>query len=162
MFRVNEPFSNFLCSGCLCTFKASNLVGYYGNTSDLMKTLKISETSWVGGQYFQSHLSFPCLWMTPLVAEMVKCLPTMQETQLQSLGREISWRRKWQPTPVFLPGKSHRWRRLVSCSPWGRKESDMTEWLHFTSLLHTPMNELGISKWSNSGRRDRRNIGRGL
>ena len=107
------------------------------------------------------------LWAKPTglaspVAQMVKCLPTMQETQLQSLGREISWRRKWQPTPVFLPGKSHRWRRLVSCSPWGRKESDMTEWLHFTSLLHTPMNELGISKWSNSGRRDRRNIGRGL
>ena len=37
------------------------------------------------------------------------------------------WRRKWQPTPVFLPGKSHGWRRLVSYSPWGSKESDMTE-----------------------------------
>ena len=34
----------------------------------------------------------------------------------------ISWRRKWQPTPVFLPGKSHGWRSLVGCSPWGRKE----------------------------------------
>ena len=30
------------------------------------------------------------------------------------------WRRKWQPTPVFLPGKFHRWRSLVGCSPWGR------------------------------------------
>ena len=34
-------------------------------------------------------------------------------------------------TPVFLPGKSHGRRSLVGCSPWGRKESDMTEWLHF-------------------------------
>ena len=41
------------------------------------------------------------------------------------------WRRKWQPTPVLLPGKSHGWRSLVGCSPWGCEESDMTEQLHF-------------------------------
>ena len=40
-------------------------------------------------------------------------------------------RRQWQPTPVLLPGKSHGQRSLVGCSPWGREESDMTEWLHF-------------------------------
>ena len=40
-------------------------------------------------------------------------------------------RRQWQPTPVRLPGKSHGWRSLVGCSPWGRKESDTTERLHF-------------------------------
>ena len=34
---------------------------------------------------------------------------------------------KWQPTPVFLPGKSHGRRSLVGCSPWGRTESDKTE-----------------------------------
>ena len=39
--------------------------------------------------------------------------------------------RKWQPTPVFLPGKSHGLRILVGYSPWGRKELDMTEQLHF-------------------------------
>ena len=37
------------------------------------------------------------------------------------------WRRKWQPTPVFLPGESHGQRSLVGCSPWGRTESDTTE-----------------------------------
>ena len=36
----------------------------------------------------------------------------------------------WQPTPVLLPGKSHGWRSLVGCSPWGRKESGTTERLH--------------------------------
>ena len=41
------------------------------------------------------------------------------------------WRRKWQPTPVLLPGESHGWRSLVGYSPWDRKESDMIEWLHF-------------------------------
>ena len=41
------------------------------------------------------------------------------------------WRRKWQSTPVLLPGKSHGQRSLADYSPWGRKESDMTERLHF-------------------------------
>ena len=41
------------------------------------------------------------------------------------------WRRQWQPTPVLLPGKSPRRKSLVGCSPWDRKESDMTEQLHF-------------------------------
>ena len=41
------------------------------------------------------------------------------------------WRRKWQPTPVLLPGKSHGWRSLVSYSPWGCEELDTTELLHF-------------------------------
>jgi len=45
------------------------------------------------------------------------------------------WRRKWQPTPVFLHGKFHGQRSLVGYSPWGRKESDMTERLHFTSFI---------------------------
>ena len=35
--------------------------------------------------------------------------------------KKIPWRRKWQPTPVFLPGKSRGQRSLVGCSPWGRK-----------------------------------------
>ena len=39
--------------------------------------------------------------------------------------------RQWHPTPVLLPGKSHRWRSLVGCSPWGRWGSDTTERLHF-------------------------------
>ena len=43
----------------------------------------------------------------------------------------VMQRRQWHPTPVLLPGKSHGWRSLVGCSPWGRYESDMTEWLHF-------------------------------
>ena len=44
-----------------------------------------------------------------------------------SLSTFMHWRRKWQPTPVFLTGESHGRRSLVGCSPWGRTESDMTE-----------------------------------
>ena len=100
-----------------------------------------------------------------LVAQIVKNLPAMWETWVQSLGCEdslekgmaaslggsdgtsiclqcrrprfdpwvgkIPWRRKWQPTPVLLPGKFHGWRNLIGYSPWGHKESDTTERLHF-------------------------------
>ena len=48
---------------------------------------------------------------------------------------EKVWRRQWQPTPVFLSGKSHGWRSLVVFSPWGRKESDTTERIHFCFSL---------------------------
>ena len=40
---------------------------------------------------------------------------------------KICWRRLWQPTPVFLPGESYGQRSLAGYSPWGHKESDMTE-----------------------------------
>ena len=45
----------------------------------------------------------------------------MQEMWVQFLGREDPWRRKWQPTSVFLPGKSHGQRSLAGYSPWGHK-----------------------------------------
>ena len=44
-----------------------------------------------------------------------------------SLFTFTHWRRKWQPTPVFLPGESQGWRSLVGCCLWGHTESDMTE-----------------------------------
>ena len=76
---------------------------------------------------------------------MVKRLPAMWETQVRSLGWEDPLERKWQPTPVPLPGKSHGQRSLVCYSSWDRKESDMTERLkiihvniksHDTSALY--------------------------
>ena len=80
-------------------------------------------------------------WEDPLEEEMatrvshtaqtVKYLPTKWKTQVGSLGREDPWRRKRQPTPVLLPRKSHGRRSLVGYSPWGRKELDTTERLHF-------------------------------
>ena len=47
---------------------------------------------------------------------------------------KIPWRRKWQPTPVPLPVKSHGWRSLVGYSPWGRKELGSAERFHFLNL----------------------------
>ena len=62
---------------------------------------------------------------------MVKRLSAMLETQVRSLGREDPWRRKWQSTPLFLPGKSHGQRSLVGYSSWGLKELDTTKHTHF-------------------------------
>jgi len=39
----------------------------------------------------------------------------------------MRWRRKWQPTPVFLPGESQGWGSLVGCRLWGRTELDTAE-----------------------------------
>ena len=55
-----------------------------------------------------------------------------------SLFTFMHWKRKWQPTPVFLPGKSHGWRRLVGYSPWGREDLDMTEGLQFQFHIPPP------------------------
>ena len=50
-----------------------------------------------------------------------------QRRRFDSWVGKIPWRRKWHPTPAFLPGKSHGQRSLAGYSPWGCKESDMTE-----------------------------------
>ena len=64
------------------------------------------------------------------VAQMVKHLPAMQETWVQSLGQEEPLEKEWQPTPVFWPGISHGQKSLVGYSPWGPMELDTTERLN--------------------------------
>ena len=54
-----------------------------------------------------------------LVAQMVKNLPAVQETRVQSLGGKIPWGKEWLPTPVFLPGDFHGHRSLADYSRWG-------------------------------------------
>ena len=56
-----------------------------------------------------------------LVAQTLKRLSTMWETRVRALGREVPWRRKWQSTPVLLPGKSHGQRSLIGYSLWSRR-----------------------------------------
>ena len=58
-----------------------------------------------------------------------------------------NWRRQWQSTPVLLPGKSHGWRSLVGCSPWGREESGTTERLHFHALEKKMATHSSVLAW---------------
>ena len=61
-------------------------------------------------------------------AKQTKNLPAVRESPFWFLGQEdLLEKKKWQPTPVSLPEKSHGQRSLVDYSPWGRKESDMAE-----------------------------------
>ena len=60
----------------------------------------------------------------------------MQEMWVRSLGWEDIWRRKWQPTLVFLPGKCHGQRSLAVYSSLGRKELDMTESTKQQTTIH--------------------------
>ena len=61
----------------------------------------------------------------------------------------MHWRRKWQPTPVFLPGESQGQRSLASYNPWGRKESYTTERLTFSLSLNSYRNEKSVSDHGN-------------
>ena len=69
--------------------------------SDWMKTEKVSGASFM--------------------AQMIKNLPAMQEAWFDTWVRKIAWRRRWQPTPVFLPVKSHGQRNLAVYNPCGCK-----------------------------------------
>ena len=66
------------------------------------------------------------LWISNLCCSRVNCIHMPSNTYLQ-INNSLAW----QPTPVLLRGKSHGWRSLVGCSPWGHGESDTTERLHF-------------------------------
>ena len=79
----------------------------------------------------RTHTFIPVAYETSLVVQMVKKnLPAMQKTWFQFLGQEDPWRREWQPTSVFLPGKFHGQRTLAGYSPWDRKELDKNEQLN--------------------------------
>ena len=74
-----------------------------------------------------------------LVAQMVKrvCLQCRRPGFNSWVGK-IPWRRAWQPTPVFLPGECSLTEELAGYSPWGRKESDMTERLKHSTQHWSP------------------------
>ena len=81
--------------------------------------------------FYADLLSYRLLWWLRWQSVCLQC----GRPGFNPWVRKIRWRRKWQSTPVLLPGKSREQRSLVCYSPWGRKESDKTEQLHRTSLL---------------------------
>ena len=77
--------------------------------------------------------SFRCQGAS-LVAQTVRNLPPKPETRVRSLGGKDHLEGEMAAHSVFLPGESHGQRSLADCSPWGRKESDVTEWATLASL----------------------------
>ena len=100
-------------------------------TRYLQPPLVLNETSWLLESLWWCQQTFK--FKVTLLAQVVKNPPAVQEIQETGFNpwvRKISCSRKWQPTPVFLPGKSHGQWSLVGYSPQGHKESDMTEHEH--------------------------------
>ena len=99
-------------------------------------------------EYFRSNCQFirnrgqrKCLkcnmWMQSLKSRIREAMGSLRvrhdcATSL-SLFTFTHWRRKWQPTPVFLPGETWGWGSLIGCHLWGHAESDMTEGLSSSS-----------------------------
>ena len=76
--------------------------------------------------------------VVPVLPDVQVHQPVKQATcEFDPWVRKTPWRRKWQPTPVVLPGKFHGQRSLVGYSPWGREESDMTECKHTRVKRHS-------------------------
>ena len=86
-----------------------------------------TELSWtdVDLKLTQSKAGTPKKRILPQISVMLYCDCAAKYDY--HLDFTLFWRRKWQPTPVVLPGESHGQRSLVGYSPWGLKESDTTE-----------------------------------
>ena len=96
--------------------------------------------TWYRTLLILSIICISCFTVLVIIIRPISIGTSIQTIGLQRVGHD--WgdlagpsvqnrRRQWHPTPVLLPGKSHGERSLVGCSPWGREESDTTEWLHF-------------------------------
>ena len=72
-----------------------------------------------------------------------------QESSRKTSASALLWRRKWQLIPVLLPGEPHGQKSLVGYSPWGHKELDTTEWLHFLLywLMPKPLTVWVTTNW---------------
>ena len=131
VFTQSPLLTEFTASqseGSTATF--SLFVGWFDLVWQLSPREKDEMFTWIRLFYWIIGFQLFCFdCEAPLMAQMVKNLPATQETRVQSCDGEIPWRREWQSTPVFLPGKFHGQRSLVVYTPWGHKESNMTEQL---------------------------------
>ena len=87
-----------------------------------------------GLQHFQAFLSFTISWSLLKFLSIMQC----KRPWFYPCVRKIPWRREWQLTPVFLPGKSYGQRSLASFSPWGCKVLDTTVHTHAHTHTYTP------------------------
>ena len=126
----------------------SLLTCHLGHFASLLRYLQVSFLSLGNLSYFLSALCLQvqirCVFTIHLSQHIFNCpyllvgLPQWVSSKESSARQEhdfnpwgnIPWRRKWQPTPVFLPGKPHGQRSLAGYSPQGHTESNTTEHAH--------------------------------
>ena len=107
------------------------------NSSSGRKSWQLRKTQRERLSVIRFHKSpYPRPWTTSeMYDENIVYILMMKRLFMTKLQTNLLLR-QWHPTPVLLAGKSHGWRNLVDYSPWGRKGSDTTEWLHRLKGYH--------------------------
>ena len=131
----------------------SVIIIVYWHIGDYSETQRVQMREWqLRFQIKQTH------WFTEdkgkcIILPAPKLPGSQQFLMFWYTANLLKRRRQWHPTPVLLPEKSHGWRSLVGCSPWGREESDMTEWLyfHFHALEKEMATHSPVLAWRISG-----------
>ena len=114
MVCVSRKFIIHIYTNYLMQQKAKGI--QRANSTSIRKVLKVSVSLSTPSPYYCLPLVALCLCVFP-GGSVEKNLPAKQETPLGLWVWKIPWRREWQHTPVFLPGKSHRRRSLSDYSP---------------------------------------------
>ena len=134
LLSLNNPMHDHSSGQSLMVWKAEHTA--FQETLFTLPPCVWHTLAFFRGQTLQLHAGSAALVplfsdRTSLVTHMVNICLQFRRPGFNPWVGKISWRRKWQPTIVFLPGKSHGRRNLVGYSPWGCKEWDTTERLHF-------------------------------
>ena len=116
----------------MLSFKSSFSLSSFTFIKRLLSSSSLSAMRVVSSAYLRLLIFLPAIFLGGSEGKSV-CLQCGRPRFHPWVGK-IPWRRKWQPTPVLLPGKFHGWKNLIGYSPWGHKESDMTEWIYFHFL----------------------------
>ena len=77
--------------------------------------------------FLDEEMGFPGGTLGGVSGKEPTCHCRRHKSQFELWVGKIPWRRKWQPTPVFLPEESHGQRSLAGCCPWSPKEPDVSE-----------------------------------
>ena len=110
----------------ILAFKYDSTLEIYGSQCPMEGESQMinapSSVTWMDRFLSRFNHLFRRLWASPVAPWWRNCLQCRcKRCRFNSWVGKIPWRRKWQPTPVFLPGKSHGERSLVGYSPWGQK-----------------------------------------
>ena len=136
LFGLGNPGSRFVCFFFFAIIKKIvgeniDMVGKAWSLKDLLVILGslVADIRIHSRQFKQKWLYYGALGdFASQAAQWQSACPCRRHKFSPWVSRMPS-RRKWQPTPVSLPGQSHGERNLVRCSPWGQKELETTEWL---------------------------------